>query len=125
MRMLIAIAIGALLVGCSASVKTITCNDIEKPAVTFVSQSVVMGLCTCASEAQVEAFVVSKIPANIQNALCPASGMKAGGPIGALVCAPVINALAGMGCSQIPSCTGANLDGAALAALVTKCQSSI
>lgn len=118
MRMLIAIFLGLSIVGCTSA---LVCNDLEKPAITYVANNVVMNLCTCTDATQVSTWVQSKVPSEVQSLLCPASGSKPKGAIGSAICAPFINAIAQVGCTQIPSCTGPNPSSTAVSALITKC----
>jgi hypothetical protein len=109
------------IIGCT---KSQTCAQIEAPAVAYVAQNVVMQVCTCTDVVQVEAWLTSKIPSNIQSALCPAASGKAKSVIGSIICAPLIGTLSGAACSSIPTCSG-NMNSAALSALVTACQNAI
>ena len=123
MKSLIVLSVLMLsMLGCTSAT---VCSDLEAPVAQYVAQNVVMAACTCTSEAQIQAWLITKIPANIQGDICPATKGKAKGPIGSLVCAPLINLALSAGCSQIPSCSAGNPNNAQVQALITACSGAI
>ncbi len=123
MKKLILAAFGlALLTSCTGSnpVTPVVC-DLEKTASVALASSV-MSFCSCSDKTQVASFLMGKIPASLN--LCPAAG-KVGSIVGSLVCAPVINGLAGSACRQIPSCSGDVPSNAQIQAAIDLCKSKL
>lgn len=118
--------------GMFACTSATVCSDLEAPVIDYVATNVVMSLCTCTSATQVESYVTSEIPSSVQSVICPSSsakkpvkGTKLGSAVGTAICGPVINAVVGLGCTQIPSCSGPNPSSDAINAVITKCQGAI
>lgn len=123
MKKLTLVVLGLVLVsGCTGSnpVTPVVC-DLEKTASVALASSV-MSFCSCSDKAQVASFLMGKIPASLN--LCPAAG-KVGSIVGSLVCAPVINGLAGSACRQIPSCTGDVPSNAQITAAIELCKEKL
>lgn len=114
------IVLPLLLFGCKSD-NPVVCAAAKTAAAEVTT--VVGQVCTCSKPAALTAQTLKSLGAI---GICP-SGEKLAGPLGAVVCGPVISLLLSKGCSQLPAeanCTG-NADSSALQAAIALCQSKI